>query len=102
MGRRVRDEKVQRVALGLLARGECSPGDIAEHFGISRQAVEGWALVAGIRWRELYRARIGGLVRRAMNGPTPPARKARLRAEATKAKVEWDKRHAQEPKAVGD
>jgi hypothetical protein len=102
MGRRPRDEKTKRAALELLMRGECRPVDVAKRAGVSPQLVDEWMRAAGIRWRSAYEGRVNGAWRRAMAGSAKPMRKRRARVVADKAKVEWDKRHAQEPKAVGD
>jgi hypothetical protein len=41
-----------------LARGLGSPGEIADLAGVSRQVVEGWALIADMDWRQIKRARL--------------------------------------------
>jgi len=52
------DPDARRVALSLLARGLGSPGEIADLAGVSRQVVEGWALIADMDWRQIKRARL--------------------------------------------
>jgi transposase len=52
--RRCRDPEAKRIALALLARGNGSPGEIAELAGVSRQVVEGWA--RRLDWRKVKRA----------------------------------------------
>lgn len=84
----------------MLARGLGSPGDCAELIGVSRQAVESWARVAGIDWRKAYQARlVRDWARLQRNGAAPPPRpsKAELRKRADRAKATWDWRNAIKP-----
>jgi hypothetical protein len=55
-GRQCAHVESRRVALALLSRGLCSPGQIARVLGLPRQVVEHWA--RGLDWRKIQLSRL--------------------------------------------
>lgn len=49
------DPEMRRAAVAMIARGEASPAEVADAWGISRQIVHYWIKAAGIDWKRQRR-----------------------------------------------
>lgn len=80
----------------MLRRGMGTPGEIAEHAGVSRQLVESWARSAGVDWRRVRQSVLSAAFRKFALGEVVPVSKRHARKVAAKAMAEWEGRHGED------